>query len=168
MLDSMLKLLGRRRAATCSHEVFSPVDGTVLSLNQVADPLIAAGALGDGMAVMPSSGKVCVPVSGAISSVYPGGHAFLVDLGDEVGVLVHVGIDTVNLNGRGLVSLLHAGDTYRAGDPAVEVDLKMLEREGYDPTVSVFLLDEKRRYAVNHRAQVGEKVKRGMQLFDFS
>lgn len=120
-------------------EVTAPVEGTVVALADVPDPVFSAGTLGDGAAVVPSSGEVHAPIDGTVVSVLP--HAFGLRSPEGVEVLVHIGIDTVRLGGEHFTTAVRQGDQVRLGDPLGEVDLAAVEAAGYDTTTMVIVLD---------------------------
>ncbi|MFD7027381.1 beta-glucoside-specific PTS transporter subunit IIABC [Streptomyces sp. NPDC059917] len=127
------------RPSGAAFEVAAPVRGRVVPLADVADPAFAAGALGDGAAVVPSSGTVHCPIDGTVLSVLP--HAYGIRSPEGVEVLVHIGIDTVRLDGRHFTTTVRRGDRVRLGDPLCEVDLAAVEAAGYDTTTMVIVLD---------------------------
>jgi len=117
--------------------LISPVSGVVEDLIQVNDPTFASGALGDGFAVVPSDGEVHSPVSGTISSVFPTKHAVGIKSNNGAEILVHIGIDTVNLNGKYFESHIKDGQAIKKGALMISYDLGKIKSEGYDPTVMV-------------------------------
>ncbi len=117
--------------------VNAPVEGTVLALTDVADPLFSTEALGKGAAVAPANGLVVAPVTGQLVSVMP--HAFGIATDDGLEVLVHIGIDTVNLDGNGFTARANQGDHVEAGQTIAQVDIPALVAAGYDPTVMVII-----------------------------
>ncbi|MFD5148213.1 beta-glucoside-specific PTS transporter subunit IIABC [Streptomyces sp. NPDC058401] len=120
-------------------EVATPVEGRVLALTDVPDPVFASGTLGDGAAVAPTSGEVHAPIDGTVVSVMP--HAYGLRSPEGVEVLVHIGIDTVRLGGEHFTTAVRQGDHVRLGDPLGEVDLAAVEAAGYDTTTMVIVLD---------------------------
>ena len=123
---------------TSSVQVLAPCAGRLVALADVPDPVFAAEMVGPGVALDPGPGPVTVgsPIAGTLVKVHP--HAFVV-LGDEgVGVLVHLGIDTVRLEGRGFEVLVAQGDSVAAGDEIVRWDPSKLE-EGMSPLVPVVM-----------------------------
>ena len=124
-----------------STRVLAPVGGRVVPLSEVPDAVFAEEMVGPGVAIEPTGSVVdaVAPVSGRILKLHP--HAFVVLTEDGVGVLVHLGIDTVRLEGRGFELLAAEGDTVAAGDPVVRWDPSTLE-EGMSSTVPVVLMDQ--------------------------
>lgn len=118
-------------------QLTSPVAGQVMPLQDVNDEVFAKGLMGKGFAVDPTDDLVRVPISGTIKMVYPTGHAFGVQTADGSEVLVHVGVDTVKLNGKYFESLLKEGQQVQDGDPAVKVDFTKVKNAGYQTPVMV-------------------------------
>lgn len=118
-------------------EIASPVTGQMIALESVNDPTFSQKLLGDGFAVIPSDGIIKAPADGRIEVAYETGHAIGMTtvLGTEL--LIHVGIDTVALNGEGFERLVSEGQEVKKGDPLLRVDLKTLARREKDPTVMV-------------------------------
>ena len=144
-------------------QVESPADGKLEPLSQVKDETLASGILGKGAAVVPDNGRVVSPVNGRITSVFPTGHA--VGIVDENGVelLIHIGIDTVKLEGRYFTAHVKDGDVVRKGDLLVEFDRRAVEAEGYDTVIAV-LVTNSQEFLDVIPAQAGA-VKAGQQLF---
>lgn len=103
--------------------VASPVAGTVVPLSQVGDGAFASGAMGKGVGVLPTDGEVVAPVSGTVVTVFPTKHVVGLKSDEGVEVLVHVGVDTVNLGGRGFTAHVADGDRVSVGDRLLTVDL---------------------------------------------
>ena len=115
----------------------SPIAGRAVPLERVNDPVFSSGALGNGVGVTPAgSGTVTVvaPASGRLVTVMDSGHAYGIKTDDGVELLVHVGLDTVELKGEGFKTVVAAGNRVERGDPLVEVDLGVLRRADKDPT----------------------------------
>ncbi len=104
-------------------DVYRPVQGTVIKLDDVPDPVFARRSMGDGFAVEPTDGTFRAPVSGELILVAKTLHAFAVRTPAGAEVLVHIGIDTVGLKGEGFTALRQQGDTVNVGDPVIQVDL---------------------------------------------
>ena len=117
----------------------SPVEGTVIALSEVSDKVFASGSMGDGFAVVPTSGHIVSPVSGRVVVAMKTGHAFGLKTDSGVEVLVHIGIDTVQLRGAGFTPHVTKGDVVGAGDPLCDVDLEAVSAAGYDPTTVVIV-----------------------------
>lgn len=129
-------------------EVASPMSGELIGLSQVNDKVFAAGALGKGVAVVPTSGQVYAPVAGTVVSAFPTGHAFGIKTDDDLEVLVHIGIDTVALNGKGFTSTVTQGQKVATGDLLASVDLESVKAAGYDPTTVMVITNSAKFAAV--------------------
>lgn len=112
----------------------SPVNGTAMPLENISDPVFSSGALGNGVSVVPADGHVVAPASGTIVTAMDSGHAYGIKTDDGVEILIHVGLDTVNLKGEGFTPKVSAGRRVARGEPLVDVDLKTVRDAGYDPT----------------------------------
>lgn len=108
----------------------SPMTGEVIPMEQVPDPVFAQKVMGDGFAVLPSDGTVIAPISGTIEAAFPTGHAFGIKSEDGTEILIHIGIDTVNLDGQGFEVMVKQGDEVKQGDILVKVDLDYVKRQG--------------------------------------
>ena len=121
--------------------VIAPLSGKVVALEQVPDPVFAEKALGEGAAIIPESGKIYSPVDGEVASVAATQHAFGFSSTDGLDVLVHVGLETVALNGEGFTVHVKEGDKVKAGDLVAEVDLKFLDSKNINPITPVIICD---------------------------
>jgi len=135
----------------------APVAGQVIALTEVADKVFASKALGEGVGIVPSSGRVIAPVSGVLVTVPDSGHAFGIRTDDGVEVLVHVGIDTVRLEGKGFDVKVAKDQHVVAGDVLADVDLDVIRGAGYDPTTVVVVINTLTLNSVTPRpaAEVG-------------
>ena len=120
--------------AVATTTVASPLSGHVISLDESGDPVFASRALGEGVAIQPSDSTVVAPVSGVLSTVAETGHAFGIKTDDGVEVLVHVGIDTVKMNGEGFAVAVKTDRRVNAGDTLVTVDFDKVKQAGYSTT----------------------------------
>ena len=112
--------------------VATPVAGQVLPLEQVPDKVFSSGAMGQGLAVIPTEGKAYAPISGTVVAVMP--HAFGIRRADGLEVLVHIGLDTVELNGKHFSPAVAQGQQIAEGDLLTEFDIPAIKAAGYDPT----------------------------------
>jgi PTS system beta-glucosides-specific IIC component len=125
--------------ATGSVEILAPVAGQAVALADVQDKVFASGAMGKGLGIIPADGRIYSPISGSIKAAMKTGHAFGIKSDDGVEVLVHIGIDTVQLQGRGFESAVTRGQQVRAGDLLAVVDLGLVTEAGYDTTTLVMV-----------------------------
>lgn len=108
-------------------ELQSPMQGDVLDISEVPDAVFSQKMVGDGFAVNPTDGAVKAPCSGKIAQIFPTNHAFGIVTEEGVEVLVHIGIDTVELKGEGFTRMVEPGTQVNAGDVIVKVDLEILK-----------------------------------------
>lgn len=119
--------------------VYSPLKGTVIPLDQVEDEAFSSGVLGKGAAVIPEEGVLWAPADGTISAMFPTGHAIGMVTESGAEVLMHVGMDTVKMNGEGFKPLIKAGDQVRKGQPLLEFDMKLIQEAGYSLVTPVLV-----------------------------
>ncbi|CAA7602241.1 Phosphotransferase system, sugar-specific permease EIIA type 1 [Acididesulfobacillus acetoxydans] len=112
------------------YELVAPVSGKLLQLAQVPDPVFAQKMAGDGIAIEAEGDIVLAPADGKLSFIFRTNHAFGMVLGNGLEILVHVGMDTVTLNGEGFERLAEEGVTLRAGDPVLKIQRKTLTEKG--------------------------------------
>ncbi|PLS29334.1 PTS sugar transporter subunit IIA [Bifidobacterium parmae] len=124
-------------AAPAPIAVVAPVDGAIMPVEEVPDETFAAKILGDGFGVTPTSGTVVAPVSGTVTTVADAKHAVGITTDGGVEVLVHIGVDTVQLKGEPFDVLVAAGQTVTAGKPIERVDLKAVKAAGKPTDVIV-------------------------------
>ena len=121
-------------AASNDFEIACPVKGTVVPVSEVKDEVFASKEMGDGVGIIPQDGNVYAPFDGTIEALFPTGHAIGLAAND-VSLLIHIGIDTVELNGEGFSPKVKQGDCVKKGDLLVSFDQTLLREKGYDPTV---------------------------------
>lgn len=119
-------------------EILAPISGEAVPLAQVPDEVFAEGMAGEGAAIIPSSsGEAVAPVSGMLVKLFEGGHAFGIETDDGVELIVHLGLDTIEMRGEGFEKLATEGDRVEAGQPIVRFDLGEIREAGYDPVTPV-------------------------------
>lgn len=118
-------------------EIYSPVDGEIIKLEQVSDPVFSSKSMGDGFAVIPESNQVYSPVNGKVVSVFPTKHAIGLVNDEDLEILIHIGIDTVSLNGQGFNILVTEGETVSNDTQLAEVDFSYLAHEQKETTTMV-------------------------------
>ena len=122
----------------CS-KILSPMTGEAVGLGEVPDPVFSQKIVGDGMAVIPSEGKLLSPVDGEIISVADTKHAYGLRTAEGLELLIHVGLETVHLNGECFQVFVKPGDKVKAGDLLAEVDLAYLKERGINPITPVLV-----------------------------
>jgi glucose-specific phosphotransferase system IIA component len=116
-------------------EIIAPLTGQWLSLEQVPDQVFSKKMMGDGFAITPQKGEVVSPVDGEVMNLFPTKHAIGVKSGSGLEILIHVGIDTVELNGEGFMAHVKEGDRIRVGQKLLDFDLERIQSQG-KPTVT--------------------------------
>ena len=147
--------------------VLAPVEGRARALSEVPDPVFAQGMVGYGAAVEPPHAVVeaIAPVSGKVLKLLP--HAYVIMTADNVGVLVHLGLDTVGLNGQGFTAHVAQGDTVAAGQRMITYDVPAIVAAGLSPVVPVVVMDEREsgNIAVDPTVTTGSDIVSGATLF---
>ncbi|GAA4520067.1 N-acetylglucosamine-specific PTS transporter subunit IIBC [Brachybacterium paraconglomeratum] len=120
-----------------------PLAGTVIPLSEVPDATFAQGIMGPGVAIEPTSGEVVAPAAGTVTHVFPTGHAVALTLDDGTEVLIHVGLDTVKMQGEGFTTLVASGEHVSAGTPLLRADLSAIRAAGYPVVTPVIVMNDK-------------------------
>jgi len=124
-------------------ELIAPIDGTIVNLKTVSDPVFAQGMMGDGFAIKPdlSSSELLAPISGKVTVAQ--GHAVGIERDDGLEFLIHIGIDTVSLKGAPFTIFVKQGKKVKAGTPLVDIDWNQIITNKLDPTVMVLIPNSK-------------------------
>lgn len=130
-----------KRNANKSHleTVASPIEGNVISLKDVNDKAFSSEQMGKGFAIEPSDGDVVAPFDGEVMAIFPTKHAIGIKRADGLELLIHIGLDTVNLDGKYFESFVAAGDQVKAGDLLVKFDIDKIKEAGYDITTPIIV-----------------------------
>ena len=124
---------------TDGNKIVAPVSGKVIPLEEVADPTFAGKVLGDGFAIVPEDSMIKSPVNGTVELMYETGHAVGLSTDDGKEILIHIGIDTVAMNGEGFHIIAKTGQNVKCGDPLVEVDFEKIRKVGKSDSVIVIV-----------------------------
>lgn len=119
--------------------VCSPVAGMPIALSEVPDPVFGGGMMGKGCGVKPSAGVAYAPVTGEVTAAFPTGHAFGIKSDDGIEVLIHIGMDTVGMNGKGFEIIAKQGMHVKAGDTLGKFTSADIKAAGLDDTVIVVI-----------------------------
>jgi sugar PTS system EIIA component len=148
-------------------QVLAPIAGRAVPLHDVPDPVFAQGMVGYGAAIDPPRGVIdaLAPVSGKILKLLP--HAYIVLTSDNVGVLVHLGLDTVALKGEGFTAHVSQGDDVVAGQVVITYDVPAIEAKGLNPIVPVVVMDEREpgNVIASDAVRTGADIASGAGLF---
>lgn len=115
--------------------IYAPIAGQVVSLTEVPDPVFAEGMLGKGVAIIPTDGRVCAPADGIVSMMFDTGHAVSITSANGAEILIHVGLETVSLEGKPFTVHTRKGEKVKKGQLLLEVDLSAIEAAGL-PTIT--------------------------------
>ena len=129
MYKSLKEVFGKKKSY---EEIFAPVSGKCVPMGQVNDPTFSQEILGKGVAIIPSEGKVSAPGDGEILMVFETRHAVSIRLTGGAELIIHIGLDTVNLHGEYFTSHVKAGDKVKKGDLLIEFDMDKIKEQGYD------------------------------------
>lgn len=139
-------------------------DGVFIGPEQIVDEMFKTEAMGQTVAVDPTSNIICAPANGEIEMLFETGHAFGMQMKNGTGLLVHIGVDTVALNGQGFTVLKKQGDTVTAGEPVVKVDLDAVKKAGYSTQTMLVITEPLDDAAPVSFIDFGTKVTRGQKL----
>jgi PTS system beta-glucosides-specific IIC component len=144
--------------------ISSPLTGEVKQLSEIKDQAFASGSLGKGVAIEPSEGKLYAPVSGTVSALFPTNHAIGITSDNGAEILLHIGMDTVELNGKFFTSHINQGARVEKGQLLIEFDIPKIQAEGYIVTTPVIVtnMDAYQNPTLTDQKQ----VKAGDRLFD--
>lgn len=123
-------------------KILSPCDGEIIKLESVMDEVFSSGIMGEGFGVLPSRGKICAPISGKIENIHRAAHAYSISSDEGFDVLVHIGIDTVELEGECFEPLAKIGEHIELGDELAKADVNKILERGFDPVVVVVVSAE--------------------------
>lgn len=137
--DTACKSAEEQRTAGPESMLYAPVKGNVISRDAIPDATFAAGILGDGVGIEPEEGLVVAPVDGVISTVVDSKHAVGISGSNGMEILIHVGVDTVNMKGDGFVCFVDEGEAVKAGQKLITFDIDKIRAAGYCPTTAVLL-----------------------------
>ncbi|MCD8028211.1 MAG: PTS glucose transporter subunit IIA [Erysipelotrichaceae bacterium] len=121
--------------------LISICNGEMIEPQRIADKIFAGEVMGKTVGFIPSSNEIFSPCDGTLEVMFPTGHAFAIRMKDGTGILVHVGINTVDLNGKGFKILAKQGSKVKAGQKLLDVDFDFIKKEGYDPTIMLIITE---------------------------
>ena len=132
------KLFGKKEEINPNH-VYAPMAGEAVDISQVPDPTFSSGMMGNGIAIQPTDGKVCSPVNGTVDTRFETGHAVTLVSDNGIEILIHVGLETVGLNGAPFQVKVQNGQKVKKGDILMIADLEAIKAAGL-PTITPVLI----------------------------
>jgi PTS system glucose-specific IIA component len=142
-------------------DVYAPVDGQIVTLESVDDEVFSQKMVGDGVAIMPISGDFTAPIDGIVSKIFSTNHAYSIKSDKDLEVMVHIGLETVALDGAGFTRIANEGDVVKAGDVIIEADLAYIKAHAKDIITPIIITDEsdvkevEKKYAI---VKEGDKI----------
>lgn len=156
----------RKQSELPGNRIVAAASGRIIPLDTVKDEAFASKMLGDGAAIVPDSEYIVAPCRGKITMLYPTLHAFGITGDDGIPVLVHIGIDTVRLNGKGFHAFVKEGDEVEAGDRIIRFDSYRMKQENLDMTVMTLLPQEDGRKYEIVRSGYAQKGKTPVAVYE--
>lgn len=132
----MFKFLKRK-----IRDVYAPVDGQLVALESVPDAVFSQKMVGDGVAIKPIGSDFVAPIDGVVSKIFATNHAYSIKSDKDLEVMVHIGLDTVALEGKGFERIAQEGDSVKVGDVIIKANLHLLQQEGKDTMTPIILTD---------------------------
>lgn len=126
-----------------TNELYAPMKGEVLDVSKSADPAFASKAMGEGVAINPSEGVIYAPADGTISLIFPTKHAMGITLNSGIELLIHTGIDTVKMEGKGFETFVETGAKVKKGDKLLSFDMDLVKEKGYQTQTMFLVADAK-------------------------
>ena len=163
MFDSLKKMF-EKNAKTISLKAVE--DGRTIPMDEVNDQTFAQELLGPGIAIVPSNGTVVSPINGTIATVMDTKHAVCIQGEDRLELIVHAGLDTVELNGKYYQTYKEIGDQVKAGDVLLEFDLEEITKAGYDVTTPI-VITNLGDYKIT-KCLTGQQVKAGEEVIQLT
>ncbi len=160
--DVIEKLISNSLENDTIEILFSPCDGEVKDLTEAEDEVFSSGVLGTGLVIIPAEGRIYAPCDGVITSFFPTGHAIGIHSINGSEILIHIGADTVKLDGKGFIKKKSQGDKVSKGELLLEFDIEMLQNEGYSVSTPMIITNTD-NYADIIIDKFGE-VKRGEEI----
>lgn len=121
------KLFGSKENKSVEVEIYAPLSGEIVNIEDVPDVVFSEKIVGDGIAIRPKGNKIVAPIDGIIGKIFETNHAFSMESKEGIELFVHFGIDTVELKGEGFTRIAQEGQAVKRGDTVIEFDLELLE-----------------------------------------
>ncbi len=144
--------------------IVAAVSGNFVGPDDIKDAMFSQQAMGQTVAIDPVDGIIASPANGTIEMIFPTAHAFGLRMKDGTGLLIHIGVDTVNMKGNGFTALKKQGDTVKAGEPVVRIDLDAIKSAGYSPQTIIVITEPVREGELVSFIDFGKSVTRGDKI----
>lgn len=142
-------------------KLYAPMTGEIIDLEKVPDEVFASKMVGDGLAIRPTEKEVLSPCDGKIVQLFPTKHAIGIETKEGIEILIHIGIDTVTLNGNGFKSFVSVGDKVFAGDKLLEIDLEHIENNAKSTITPILITNMDK---VKELSKGKDNVKKGKDI----
>ena len=139
-------------------EIYAPIDGKVIPIEEVDDEVFSAKMAGDGVAIIPVGDTFRAPIDGVVSKIFATNHAYMIKSDKDLEVMVHIGLETVALGGKGFERLVEEGAEVKAGDPVIKVDMAYLSEHAKDTVTPILVTEESKMNELEKKTTV---VKQG-------
>lgn len=134
--------------------IYSPAKGKIVNLEKVPDEMFSKKMLGDGAAVEIEDDIIYAPQDGVIRALFPTKHAFVLETKEGIEILVHIGLDTVDLDGEGFEAVVDIDSNVKAGDPIIKVDRKLIESKGFNLITMVIVTNIEKVKNININSNI--------------
>ena len=146
-------------------KVYAPVDGQVVALESVKDDVFSQKMVGDGVALIPMTNSFTAPIDGVVSKIFSTNHAYSIKSEKDLEVMVHIGLETVALDGKGFTRIANEGDEVKAGDVIIEADLSYIREHAKDIITAIIILEESDVKEIDKKLNI---VKAGDMIMEVS
>ena len=143
------KLFGKGNEVNKNIEIYAPLTGEYVKIEDIPDPVFAQKMMGEGFGINPTEGEVVSPIEGKVDNVFPTKHAIGLKADNGLELLVHIGLDTVQLDGEGFEVLVSSGDTVQVGDPLVKFNLEYISNNAKSVISPVIITNTDQTSAIN-------------------
>lgn len=145
-------------------KIYSPVNGKCIDITEVDDIGFSSKSMGDGVAIIPTSSTIVSPCDGVLQMIFRTGHAFGIKANNGFEILIHIGIDTVNLDGEGFTVLKKVNQKVKRGTPIIQLDLETISKE-YDLTTLMIITNEREfdKISIDKNVEIGDVIIEGIE-----
>ena len=144
------------------YSIKAPVAGRIVTQENLGDAAFSTGAMGPCIGIEPAHGRIVAPFDGVVKTIFPTKHALVVVSNDGVSLIIHIGIDTVNMAGAGFKSKVSDGDKIKQGQPLMDFNIKKITKAGYSTQTPVIVVNHKDYESIEFTTK--EEVKEGDEL----